>query len=159
MTTSNVSTFDLLPSLIQLHGRVDSQSILRSFINKETNLLKLRLLEVSAIGYGYAQDLTITITDKTKEIFFGNHAGLYSTRVSNKNMIKHENIFIKELFFDEQVKRELTLLEKGLQEDNFIELRNTLKSKEFQNNGVTAIMYGVSGGGKTSGVHQIAKKN
>lgn len=156
MTTSNVSTFDLLPSLIQLHGRVNSQSILRSFINKETNLQKLGLVEVSANGY--AQDATITITDKTKEMFFGNHAGLYSTRVSNKNMIKHENIFPKELFFDDGVKRELTLLEQGLQEDNFIELRDALKSKGFLNNGVTAILYGVSGGGKTSGVYQIARK-
>lgn len=155
MTTSNVSTFDLLPSLIQLHGRVDSQSILRSFINKETNLQKLNLVEVT--GSTYIQDSTITITDKTKEIFFGNHAGLYSTKITNKNIIKHENIFPKELFFDEQVKRELTLLEKGLQEDNFIELRDALKLKGFQNNGVTAIMYGVSGGGKTSGVHQIAR--
>jgi len=156
MTTSNVSTFDLLPSLIQLFGRVDSQSILRSFINKETNLQKLGLIEVSANGY--AQDSTVTLTDKTKEIFFGNHAGLYSTKITNKNIIKHDTIFPKELFFDEGVKRELTLLEQGLQEDNFIELRNTLKSKGFLNNGVTAILYGVSGGGKTSGVYQIARK-
>ncbi len=154
MTTSNVSTFDLLPSLIELYGRIDSQSILRSFINKETNLQKLGLVEVSANG----QDATITLTDKTKEIFFGNHAGLYSTRITNKNIIKHESIYPKELFFDEQVQRELTLLEQGLQEDNFIELRDTLKSKGFLNSGVTAIMYGVSGGGKTSGVYQIARK-
>lgn len=156
MTTSNVSTFDLLPSLIELYGRIESQCILRSFINKETNLQKLGLLEVSANGY--AQDATITLTDKTKEIFFGNHAGLYLTRITNKNIIRHDSIFSKELFFDEQVQRELALLEQGLQEDNFIELRDTLKSKGFLNNGVTAILYGVSGGGKTSGVYQIARK-
>lgn len=156
LITSSNCTFDLLPSLIQLFGRVDGQTILRSFINNETNLQKLGLVEVT--GSTYIQDATITITDKTKEIFFGKHAGLYSTRITNKNIIKYESIFTKELFFDEGVKRELILLEQGLQDDNFIELRDTLKSKGFLNNGVTAILYGVSGGGKTSGVYQIARK-
>ena len=156
LITTNNTTFDLLPSLIQLYGRVDSQSVLRTFTNNKSDLQKLGLVEI--ISNGYIQDATITLTSKTKELFFGKNAELYSNKITYKNIIKYDSIYPKELFFDEQVKRQLNLLKQGLLEDNFIELKNTLQSKGFLNNGVSAILYGVSGGGKTSGVFQIARK-
>jgi len=156
LTSTNESSADLQTTLDDLFGRRESGMLLREYINNETEIHKNGFIGIDALGF--ADDATISITPKATSFLLGDSAHLYTKRITNYNLIKHDNIFPKVLYFDLDIKRELTLLEDSIKGDNFITLQQNLRSKGFQNNGVTAILYGVSGGGKTSGVYQIARK-
>ena len=76
--------------------------------------------------------------------------------MKSQNLIYPERITPKNLFFDNELEKQINFLEKSLEQDNFDNLQNRLVQKGMTK-GITAILFGSPGTGKTESVFQIAK--
>jgi len=81
---------------------------------------------------------------------------LYANKKKRDNIIEPAKINSKTLYFNEFERKQLDLLKTLLQEDNFNETQNRLQSKGLPK-GITALLHGSPGTGKTETVYQIAK--
>jgi energy-coupling factor transporter ATP-binding protein EcfA2 len=71
--------------------------------------------------------------------------------------IKHEVIPDKKLYFNNDIQRELSILNTLLQKDNFIEYQNAMKQNGNKAEGISILLYGPSGTGKSSIAEQLAR--
>lgn len=81
---------------------------------------------------------------------------LFANIKKRDNIIEPAKINSKTLFFNEFESKQLDLLKTLLQEDNFKETQNRLQSKGLPK-GITALLHGSPGTGKTETVFQVAK--
>ena len=75
-----------------------------------------------------------------------------SMRFIEPNKIKETK-----LFYSSEIENEITRLEESLSEKNFMEIQNRLEEKGMAK-GITIMLHGYSGTGKTETVYQIARK-
>lgn len=89
-----------------------------------------------------------------------------SSRITTKSEIQNPTSMrfiepnkIKEtkLFYSSEIENEITRLEESLSEKNFMEIQNRLEEKGMAK-GITIMLHGYSGTGKTETVYQIARK-
>jgi len=81
---------------------------------------------------------------------------LYANKKKRDNIIEPAKINSKTLYFNEFERKQLDLLKTLLHDDNFNETQNRLQSKGLPK-GITALLHGSPGTGKTETVYQIAK--
>lgn len=74
-----------------------------------------------------------------------------------KNVIKHEEIVAKQLYYDKQVTAQILDLSQLLEERNYNEVCNRLKDKGYRS-GFTCLFYGAPGTGKTETALQLARQ-
>ncbi len=140
--------FDLL-------GASKVLSFTKKFKEKTTQMQVQGLVELS-------NDTTLQLTDKAKELFLNDATDTIDkesqSEVSTTHYyIKHDAIPEKKLYFNSDLQRELNILQTLLQKDNFDEYQNELK-KRGNTGGVSILIYGPSGTGKSSIVDQLAKQ-
>ncbi len=140
--------FDLL-------GASKVLSFTKKFKEKTTQMQVQGLVELS-------NDTTLQLTDKAKELFLNDATDTIDeesrSEVSTTHYyIKHDAIPEKKLYFNTDLQRELNILQTLLQKDNFDEYQNELK-KRGNTGGVSILIYGPSGTGKSSIVDQLAKQ-
>ena len=73
------------------------------------------------------------------------------------NIVQSNSIVVKELFFDHQVRKQLDGLTDLLDEKNYLDICDRLKTKGLRQ-GFTCLFYGAPGTGKTESVLQLARK-
>ena len=71
---------------------------------------------------------------------------------------KHDTIPEKKLYFNSDIQRELNILQTLLQKDNFIEYQQTMRLMGNKNEGISILLYGISGSGKSSIADMLARK-
>jgi SpoVK/Ycf46/Vps4 family AAA+-type ATPase len=81
---------------------------------------------------------------------------LFANKKKRDNIIEPAKINSKTLYFNEFEHKQLNLLKTLLQEDNFKETQSRLQSKGLPK-GITALLHGSPGTGKTETVFQVAK--
>ena len=74
-----------------------------------------------------------------------------------KNVIKHEEIVVKQLYYDKQVTAQISDLSQLLEERNYNDVCNRLKDKGYRS-GFTCLFYGAPGTGKTETALQLARQ-
>ena len=74
-----------------------------------------------------------------------------------KNVIKHEEIVVKQLYYDKQVTAQILDLSQLLEERNYNDVCNRLKDKGYRS-GFTCLFYGAPGTGKTETALQLARQ-
>lgn len=72
-------------------------------------------------------------------------------------LLKADDIAIKKLYYDEEVRKQVSELTQLLNDDYYQEIRNRLKESGFRC-GFTCLFYGMPGTGKTETVLQLAKE-
>lgn len=72
-------------------------------------------------------------------------------------LLKADDIAIKKLYYDEEVRKQVSDLTQLLNDDHYQEIRNRLKESGFRC-GFTCLFYGMPGTGKTETVLQLAKE-
>ena len=72
-------------------------------------------------------------------------------------LLKADDIAIKKLYYDEEVRKQVSELTQLLNDDHYQEIRNRLKESGFRC-GFTCLFYGMPGTGKTETVLQLAKE-
>lgn len=98
---------------------------------------------------------SLVLTEKGKELFFEKDADLF-TKDEGLNCIECKNISQKQLFFEPDIKSQLCMLANCLEDGNFQKMCERLKSMNMPT-GVTALLYGLPGTGKTESVLQMAR--
>ena len=111
---------------------------------------------VSLTKGGLFEDSEIILTEKGKQLFLQEDIGLFVKTVSDKDLLKPENIKSKSLFYSTEVKNQIDFLQTNLQIEQLRNLRQRLDDMNMPK-GVCALFYGTPGTGKTETALQIAK--
>ena len=120
---------------------------------------KHKLYKNEFIGFvnkGNVIDSTITITEKTKQIYLGDKAYLYEPKLDERSLIIPDSIVSKKLFYSDENQNQINMLYSSLSKENLNNIQNGLKAKGFPT-GICILLYGAPGTGKTESVYQIAK--
>ncbi|MEA1875017.1 MAG: ATP-binding protein [Bacteroidota bacterium] len=128
---------------------------MQRIISKDNALIKNNLIEI--IGAKFFNDTLIKLTDNSYNILNECDIKLFINKKKNENVLSPDEIPFRELIFSESEMKQLFLL-KDLLDD--VKLRETQKRLTEKNlpKGVTALLHGVPGTGKTEIVKQIAKE-
>lgn len=147
---------DIGKSLMNIYGRSPSYfNELRNFVDEKHPLVENGLVEI--MKNEVVERTTMTLTEKSIELLYGENADLYYKQTKLKNVLLPEEIKSKSLFYDIDIKNQIEMLNDSLTQENLLLIQNRLESKGLCK-GVAAILYGAPGTGKTETVYQLAKK-
>ena len=143
-----------LSDLSCIYPKAQSVRMSHMFKAEEHPLQKGKLVECSK--QGFFDNSVLTLTDEGKRLFFGDDARNFMEKVGDRDYFLPEKIVERKLFFGLEIQSQLDLLEKSLQESNYVTLRKRLEERGMQR-GIAALLYGPPGTGKTESVMQIAR--
>ena len=106
-----------------------------------------------------SRDLTARLTEKGRRLFLGDDFHLFPTGEKTESddiLLRPWNIKGKLLFFGGKTREQLADLRDSLMDDKLRELQERLEKKSLSK-GVSVLMYGAPGTGKTETVRQLAK--
>lgn len=106
---------------------------------------------------GMFNDAALKLTPKGMELYFEEDAHFFENPINIKQLVSHEKVMPKRLFFESNLQRQLSMLTESLREDNYVTLQERLKEKGLPT-GVAALLYGLPGTGKTESVWQLARQ-
>ncbi|HPQ35637.1 MAG TPA: ATP-binding protein, partial [Tenuifilaceae bacterium] len=132
----------------------DRISYIQQIISGNNPLVKQNLLEV--IEATFFSETEIRITDFAATILQEEGVTLYIKKPKNGNILAPDQIQPKELFFNEADRMQLNMLYKLLEDSNTKRVRERLLEKNLPT-GVTVLLFGSPGTGKTETVYQVAK--
>lgn len=119
--------------------------------NELCNNAYIELIESSFINNTEAK-----LADKTLALLKENGLTLFSKKKENKNIISPEDIQYKKLLFNDYERCMLMRVEKILHDKEFRITQQRLEEKSLPK-GITCILHGLPGTGKTEFVYQVAK--
>lgn len=143
-----------LSDLSCIYPKAQSVRMSHMFKAEEHPLQKGKLVECSK--QGFFDSSVLTLTDEGKRLFFGEDARNFMEKVGDRDYFLPEKIAERKLYFSTETRSQLDLLEKCLEERNYVSLRKRLEERCMQR-GIAALLYGPPGTGKTESVMQIAK--
>ena len=126
-------------------------------INKETKLSKFNLIEISKENF---QDRNRAKLTRKVIGFLKDNEDLMIDDIfkDHSKLLKAKDISPKNLFYNPAENIKIEQISNVLQDDKFIEMQRRLKEKAMPI-GITAILHGVPGTGKTESVYQLAKQS
>lgn len=135
----------------------DRFSRIQIFLSKESCLINEDWIEIEEAAF--FDDAKMKLSDKSLDLL--TECGI---RLFNKNLSKYkkdyviqpENIPFRKLIYSDKEAHQLDLLKSMLDEKNFRNTQERLAQRSLPK-GVTALLHGVPGTGKTESVLQIAK--
>lgn len=130
---------------------------IQKFLARENNLIKEDWLEIEDAAF--FDDAKMKLTEKAFDFLTECDIKLFNKNLDKKkkdNVIQPDDVPFRKLIYSEQETHQLDLLKTLLEEEN---LRNTLERlvQKSLPKGVTALLHGAPGTGKTESVLQIAK--
>src|SRR5690606_17802025 len=130
---------------------------IQRILEKENNLVKEDWIEIeNATFFG---DTTMKLTEKALELLKECGINLLNNNISNKkseNIILPENVPFRKLIYSNKEAHQLNLLKTLLIDENLKNTQERLIQKALPK-GVTVLLHGLPGTGKTESVLQIAK--
>ncbi len=127
---------------------------LRLLKNGETRLQELNFIKIE--GGELFSDAILKLTDTGTELFLGEDSKLFTIK-SDKKLINPDTLPHKQMFYGEELKKQIDFLTQSLMFSNHLKLQERLLSKSLPK-GIADIFYGEPGTGKTETVYQIAKQ-
>lgn len=139
-------------------GIFDNTSERVNYVQKimanENKLISQNHLEI--VEANFFSDTEMKLSESSVKMLQELGLKLFANKKKRDNIIEPAKINSKTLYFNEFERKQLDLLKTLLQEDNFKETQNRLHSKGLPK-GVTALLHGSPGTGKTETVFQVAK--
>ena len=126
-----------------------------SLTNEESILIKENLLKVE--GDKLISDATLELTDESLRILENVGVKIKLQNENSKNLIIANQIPERKLFYKNEVKEQISMLSSILEEAPFNSIKDRLKQKNMPQ-GVTVLLHGSPGTGKTETVLQLAKE-
>ena len=120
------------------------------------------LLSAKMIEYnnddGFVNRESFRMTMEAKRTLFEElNLSSLNTNQKKAGLLKTNDIAKKKLYYDEEVRKQVSELTQLLTDDHYQEIRNRLKESGFRC-GFTCLFYGMPGTGKTETVLQLAKE-
>ncbi|MBR4572402.1 MAG: AAA family ATPase [Prevotella sp.] len=120
-------------------------------------LLQEKIIENNCSG-GFVDRSSFRFTAKAKRDLFSElNLSLMNEEEKRNDVIKHEEITHKKLFYDENISRQIAELGKLLEESEYKKVHSRMKANGFKC-GFTCLFYGAPGTGKTETVMQLARQ-
>ena len=134
----------------------DIFNYLNTFLEGKTALTKLDLIEKDFNSFSNRHRIQLTQKAVT---MLKEWEGISLEFVEKKDtrLVYPDQIQKRNLFYNTEEESQLEPIKKSLSNTAFNQLQNRLKSKNM-NAGITALLYGAPGTGKTESVYQLAKK-
>ncbi len=127
----------------------------QSFVNNSNKLVSMGWVQMTRGGF--LNDAVLKLTVSSYNLLSDMGIELKVEKPRKDNVIMPENIGAKELFFNDRETRELAMLNKMMAESKLSRLRKRLKNKNLPV-GITVLLHGQPGTGKTETVLQMARK-
>lgn len=128
-----------------------------SLANNYSSLLEEKLVEHNNDD-GFMSGNSYRMTWKAKEELFPElNLNLINQEKDRNNVVKHEEIMAKQLYYDEKVAAQVKDLGQLLEQSRYHEICSRLESKGHRT-GFTCLFYGAPGTGKTETVLQLARQ-
>lgn len=128
---------------------------MQKFLTGENILIKNNLIEI--VEARFFNDTEMKLTDSSNNLLKECGINLLMNKKKKENIISPNDIPFRELIFSKSEMEQLFLLKDLLEDVKFKETQIRLTDKNLPK-GVTALLHGVPGTGKTEIVKQIAKK-
>jgi len=150
----DIRFYDLSP----FYDHKSEWNLIKRHLNHNHHILQFDELIEFNNDNGFADRESFRLTWKAKEMLFP-ELNLDSMNQDNdrNNVIKHEEIVEKHLYYDNEVAAQVEDLTQLLNESQYHEMCNSLKSKGYRC-GFTCLFYGAPGTGKTETVLQMARQ-
>ena len=126
----------------------------QKIMSNENKLISQNHLEI--VEANFFSDTEMKLSESSVKMLQELGLKLFANKKKRDNIIEPAKINSKTLYFNEFERKQLDLLKTLLQEDNFKETQNRLQSKGLPK-GITALLHGSPGTGKTETVFQVAK--
>ncbi|MCF6365058.1 MAG: AAA family ATPase [Bacteroidales bacterium] len=128
---------------------------IQKIIGKNHELIKLKLIKIE--GEDYMDYAKVELSDNAIKIIKKHNIELYTPKIEKEYIIKPRKIPEKQLFYNQNEKEHIEMLNNILENKNMSKIKRRLKSKNLPT-GITVLFFGAPGTGKTETVYQSAKK-
>ena len=127
---------------------------LQNVINKTNSLVKMDL--IAEVPKRFVNDMEIILTDKAHELLEKENIKLAVNNVNTKDFVFHAAITKKKLLFNKEEQLQYELICKAILQNEFEKIQSRLTAKGLPK-GITVLLHGEPGTGKTETVLQMAK--
>ena len=154
-TLSGNKTIDISRTLEKFYDNPSERlNYMQKIVSGNHALIKADLIETEDASF--FNDIEIKLTDKSYRFLNECNLKLFTARKWD-NVIHPSEIPARKLIFNDVERQQLLMLQNLLDEDNLLSVQNRLSGKGLPQ-GVTVLLYGEPGTGKTETVKQLAKE-
>lgn len=153
---ANGDTLSVSREMGEMYPIKDRNKYIKEFKEETHKLQRLDLMEMVTQSSIFGEYTVLQLTDKGKELYFGEDASLYIEKPEKKNLICAADIKEKHLFFSVKEQSQLNLVGNSLQDANYRNMVSRLEENGLPK-GMAILLYGAPGTGKTESVMQWAR--
>ncbi|MCM1163606.1 MAG: ATP-binding protein [Muribaculaceae bacterium] len=153
---ANGGTLSVSRELGEMYPIKQRNKYIKEFKEEIHKLQRLDLMEMVTLSSIFGEYTVLQLTDKGKELYFGEDASLFIEKPEKKNLICAADIKEKHLFFSEKEQIQLNLVGDSLEDSNYNKMVSRLEEKGLPK-GMAILLYGAPGTGKTESVMQWAR--
>ncbi len=154
---ANSDIINISRELARLYPIKERNENIKLFKEEKHKLQRLDLVEMVTMSSLFGEYTVLQLTDKGKLLYFEEDAELFIEKVDRKDLILSSEIKEKKLFFSGRESEQLSLVGETLSEVNYKSLVDRLELKGLPK-GVSILLYGNPGTGKTESVMQWARE-